>query len=134
MGVTASVQRRRTSTAFPVRYVMSFTGSASSEPVAPAITISASGRSPPIQTAGFNSFCSTGSTFRRSATLEEPPQVHPPVKAGHLVGVAVERQRVAPAEPAVADAALASLAPAGVVDLRVHVGEEAVFAGRGHVP
>src|SRR6185436_13133492 len=59
-------------------------------------------------------------------------QVHPRVQRGHLVAVAVERQGLALDE--LADAPLAGLTPARVIDVGVHVRVEAVLAGRGDVP
>src|ERR1044071_5456846 len=59
-------------------------------------------------------------------------QIHPGVKACHLAGVAVERQRLAASE--LADAALLGLAPARVIDRGIDVGIEAVLARRIAVP
>jgi len=67
------------------------------------------------------------------AALEGLAQVHAGVEAGHLLGVAVERQRRAASD--LADPSLRRLAPARMVDRRVHVRVEAVLAGapRFHV-
>src|SRR5438132_1131858 len=66
------------------------------------------------------------------AALEGLAQVHAGVEAGHLLGVAVERQRRAASD--LADPSLRRLAPARMVDRRVHVRGEAVLAGRREVP
>src|SRR5438445_10986479 len=66
------------------------------------------------------------------AALEGLAQVHAGVEAGHLLGVAVEGQRRAAAE--LTDPSLRRLAPARMVDRRVHVRVEAVLAGRPAVP
>ena len=59
-------------------------------------------------------------------------QVHPLVQVGHLLLVAVEHERLLPEE--IADAALARLAPAGMVHRGIDVGIEAVLLGSGDVP
>src|SRR5882757_6354531 len=53
------------------------------------------------------------------------------VEARHLLAVTIERKRGPPLgkEPALADAPLARLAPARMVDRRVDVGKEPVLAG-----
>ena len=62
-------------------------------------------------------------------------QVHPVVERCHLIGVAVEHERgAALLIEGQADAALGLLAPAGMVDVGIHVGVEAVFVGRLIVP
>src|SRR5438309_6114858 len=66
------------------------------------------------------------------AALDGLAQVHAGVEAGHLLGVAVERQRRAASD--LADPSLRRLAPARMVDRRVHVRVEAVLAGRPEVP
>lgn len=81
----------------------------------------------------------TATAARRAASdpgaSEVPPQVHARVQRGDLVRVAVERQRGLPRrEQARADAPLGLLAPAGMVDGRVHVRVETVLGGRGPVP
>src|SRR5688572_1200125 len=63
---------------------------------------------------------------------EVPAEVHSRVERGDLVSVAVEHQRLTLEE--LADAAFASLAPSRVIDLRVHVGVEAVLVGSGDAP
>src|SRR5690606_14285012 len=60
------------------------------------------------------------------------PEVHAAIEARDLLGIAVERQRRALEE--LADAALARLAPARVIDVRVHVRIEAVLVRRGLLP
>src|SRR2546428_2994412 len=69
---------------------------------------------------------------RRDTTLVERLQIHPRVERRDLVRVAVEHERLAPAE--LADAPLGGLAPARVVDGGVHVGVEAVLLRRRLVP
>src|SRR3989337_1658681 len=64
--------------------------------------------------------------------LVESLQVHPRVERRDLVGVAVELQRVAPAQ--LADAPLRRLAPARVAHLGVDVRVETVLVRRGLVP
>src|SRR5262244_97193 len=59
-------------------------------------------------------------------------QVHPGVKAGYLLAVAVEHERVALEK--VAQAALLGLGPARVIDLGIDVGVKAVFNRVGQVP
>src|SRR2546427_10988332 len=66
------------------------------------------------------------------AALEGLAQVHAGVEAGHLLGVAVERQRRAASD--LADPSLRRLAPARMVDRRGHVRGEALLAGRREVP
>src|SRR5262245_15280791 len=69
---------------------------------------------------------------RRVTASIELAQVHARVERGHLVGVAVEHERLAAAE--LADAPLGGLAPARVIDRRIDVGVEAVLARLGLVP
>src|SRR5712692_386543 len=64
--------------------------------------------------------------------LVELLQVHPCVHRRDLIAVAVEHERL-PA-PHFGNTALRRLAPARMVDLRVHVRIEAVLAGGGPVP
>ena len=59
--------------------------------------------------------------------LVELLQIHPGVQRCHLIAVAVEHERLAPAQ--VADAPLVCLTPSRMADLGVHVGIEAVLAG-----
>src|SRR5215213_5970611 len=59
-------------------------------------------------------------------------QVHAAVQACHLLTVAVEHQRFAPAK--FADTPLRGLGPARVIDFGVHVGVEAVFLRLHRVP
>src|SRR5688500_19255469 len=59
-------------------------------------------------------------------------QVHPRIEGGHLVGVSVEHQGLAPEQ--LADPPFGGLAPAGMIHRRVHVGVEAVLVGRTELP
>src|SRR5262245_18621238 len=68
----------------------------------------------------------------RHEDLVELPQIHPRVERRHLIGVAVERERLAAAE--LADPALGGLTPARMVHGRVHVGIEAVLLRRLAAP
>src|SRR5512133_3528359 len=61
-----------------------------------------------------------------------PPQVHARVERCDLISVTVEHQGRAAQE--LADAAFLGLAPARMVNRRVHVGVEAVLVGRRVVP
>src|SRR5439155_14240432 len=56
------------------------------------------------------------------------PEVQSSVEARDLIAVAVEHQRLAPEE--LADAPLGGLGPARMIDRRIHVRVEAVFARR----
>src|SRR5690606_244974 len=69
------------------------------------------------------------SNFIRSVV---PSQIHSCVQRSDLFCVAVERQRRTLEE--FADPALARLAPARVIDFRVHIGVEAVLARDRDVP
>src|SRR6185436_18875480 len=57
----------------------------------------------------------------------ELPEVHSGIERRNLVAVAVEHQRLAPEE--LAEAALAALRPARMIDLRIDVRVEAVLRG-----
>src|SRR5207249_11443916 len=59
-------------------------------------------------------------------------QVHARVEIGNLLGVAVERERRAPAE--LAETPLGRLAPARMINRRVHVRIETVLTRRGQIP
>src|SRR2546421_527874 len=56
-------------------------------------------------------------------------QIHPSVEAGHLLRVAVEGQRWAAGE--VANPSFGGLAPARMIDSRIHVGVEAILSWCG---
>src|SRR5260370_38130139 len=60
-------------------------------------------------------------------------QIHTGVQAGDLIGVAVEHQGFMSFEE-FGEAALASLAPAGLTDFGIHVGIEAVLLCGIHLP
>src|SRR6266481_9103039 len=60
-------------------------------------------------------------------------QIHARVKAGDLVGVAVEHQGLVGLEE-FGEAALASLAPAGMIDFGIHIGIEAVLLRGIEIP
>src|SRR4051794_9531529 len=64
--------------------------------------------------------------------LEVGAQVHPRVEMGNLAGVAIEGE--CPSPTGLADALLGRLAPAGMIDVRVHIGVKPVFIGRTLVP
>src|ERR1700720_1668149 len=67
--------------------------------------------------------------------LVELSKVHAGVKAGDLIGIAVEGKRGnGVGEAGGVDTALARLRPAGVVHRRIDVGIEAVFLGADLVP
>src|SRR5689334_3330824 len=62
-------------------------------------------------------------------------EVEPGIEASDLIRVAVEHQRrLSRREQAAAELAFGGLAPARVVDLRIHVRIEPVLLRRGHVP
>src|SRR6266436_4793946 len=60
-------------------------------------------------------------------------QIHTGVQAGDLIGVAVEHQSFMSFEE-FGEAALASLAPAGMIDFGIHVGIEAVLLRGIEIP
>src|ERR1700738_1465613 len=60
-------------------------------------------------------------------------QIHARVEAGDLIGVAVEHQGFMSFEE-FGEAALASLAPAGMIDFGIHVGKEAVLLRGIEIP
>src|SRR5690606_27496176 len=89
----------------------------------------ASGIAPPMMTAGLSTWSTRRSNFIRSVV---PSQIHSCVQRSDLFCIAVERQRRTLEE--LADPALARLAPARVIDFRVHMGVEAVLARDRDVP
>src|SRR4029077_2182611 len=96
----------------PVSLVRSLSGFALRFPVSPAHTSHAHGPRAARKTSGLR-------------TLIVLPQIHAAVQAGHLIPVAVEQHRLSHEE--LADTPLLSLAPARVIDGRIHVGVKAVF-------
>ena len=80
----------------------------------------------------------TATTQRGVATgtrLVVPREIEPRVQAGDLIGVAVEHQCWCPRrEQASAELSFARLAPARVIDFRIHVRVEPVLLRRRHVP
>src|SRR5260370_30703373 len=88
------------------------------------------------QTALFNLLASHW-LERRVCTQRFPlvilEQIHAGVEAGDLIGVAVEHQGFMGFEE-FGEAALASLAPAGMIDFGIHVGIEAVLLRGLHIP
>src|SRR5919199_6953683 len=64
--------------------------------------------------------------------LKVLPQIHTAVQTGDVFGIAIEGQRLAPAE--VADPPFACLTPAGVVDGWIDIGVKAVLARRRERP
>src|SRR5690606_11704051 len=69
---------------------------------------------------------------RRGETSEITAQVQSRIQAGYLIGVAVERK--GRAHPQCANAALSRLAPARVVDFRIHVRIETVLPRCCQIP
>src|ERR1039457_4644943 len=59
-------------------------------------------------------------------------QIHPGIKAGDLIAVAVKHERLALEE--FAQAAFAGLAPTGMVDRGIHIRIETVLARAGEIP
>src|ERR1019366_6810971 len=59
-------------------------------------------------------------------------QIHPGIKAGDLIAVAVKHERLALDE--LAQAAFGGLAPAGMIDRGIHIRIEAVLARAGEIP
>src|ERR1700676_94398 len=97
-------------------------------------TMAASGPSPRRKTIVFAYLLARKVCTRRvQAPLVVFAQSHAVVKAGNLVAVAVEHQRLVRFEE-FREAPLASLAPAWVIHVRIHVGVEAIFPGRVKVP
>src|SRR5512138_850431 len=73
--------------------------------------------------------------FTRHTSLVVLRQIHPRIQRRDFLLVAVEHQRgYARVEETAADPAFASLAPARVVDIRVHVRVEAVLVRGGEIP
>src|SRR3954465_14843278 len=73
-----------------------------------------------------------GRTFPAAVSSVILLQVHAGVKACYLITIAIEHQGWALAE--LANTALAGLAPAWMVFLRIHVGIETIFIRRHFVP
>src|SRR5687767_11834645 len=72
---------------------------------------------------------------RHSWESEPAREVHAAIEPRHLVRVAIElERRLATEEVGRSDPALALLAPAGMIDFRVHVREKAVLVWRGQRP
>src|ERR1035437_1420328 len=59
-------------------------------------------------------------------------QIHPGIKAGDLIAVAVKHERLALEK--FAQAAFAGLAPTGMVDRGIHIRIETVLARAGEIP
>src|SRR5216117_3586215 len=73
--------------------------------------------------------------FISNSTLKILSQIHAGVQMRDLFFVAVEHQcRLLARKEARPDDSLASLAPAGMIDVRVHIGVEAVFVRRELIP
>src|SRR5262249_34542165 len=126
-GVMARLQRSRRSVQSPSVLVTKLMGLAVRSPWLARNASTASGARTPAHTATFRA-----RRLRRVTGLVELLQIHPRVEGRNLIGIAVEHERLAPAE--LADAPLGRLAPARMVDRRVHVRVEAVFLGSGLVP
>src|SRR5271165_7236996 len=135
-GVMHSVTIKKFSVQRPQPCSIAATGSAPSEtpstPKAPAVRRSAGSRQA-AKTAGFASH--RVAHISRASASEIFPQVHPRIEAGNFGSIAVERQRGASRrkQPG-ADLPLGRLAPARMINLRVHVREKTIFAGRGQRP
>src|SRR2546426_7415806 len=126
-GVQASAATRKTSATRPSWLSAWAIGLAPSSPRQPRRRIAPSGTSAPTTTPGLSH-----GNGRARRTLEELAQVHAGVEAGHLLGVAVEGQRRPATE--LADPSLGRLAPAWMVDRRIHVRVEAVLVRCREVP
>src|SRR6476646_2233119 len=110
-------------------------GFAPSRPVKAGITRSQ--MPTPTSTVKANSLCARIFTneFIRSRGSKILAQVHSGVEMGGLLLVTIEHQRrLLAGEKATADHPLARLAPARVIDIRIHVRIETVFARRKLVP
>src|SRR5207237_845334 len=107
----------------PVRRISASAGLAPSWSATAPYTSQASGSRQSRKSTGLAAGCS--SSFFTAPGSEKLLQVHAGVQLAHLRLVAVERQRglALGEQPAcLADAALCGLAPARMVDRRIHVG------------
>src|SRR5436190_799258 len=114
-GVIASVMQRKRSVQAPVSFVRSLSGLALRLPVSPAETSHTAGATEARNAAGLR----TRRTRRSDMASVVSAQVHARVQAGHLIAIAVEHERFPREE--LADTAFLRLAPARVIDRRVHV-------------
>src|SRR5262245_38192644 len=116
----------------PVKCSIPLTGSASRCPVTKAQTCQASGQSPATQSTGLMTRRMSWASVTRELGSEVDAQIHPGIQRRDLVPVAVEHQSRLLEQ--LAERAPAGLTPAGMVDLGVHVGVEAVLIGCRDVP
>src|SRR5471032_1380246 len=137
-GVTPSVKHRKYKVQSPVPRVMNSSGSTSC-PVRVRYAMRASGSSASTKMTALSRLVCLGLGLKAMIgspqRLEVLLQIHAGVQRRHIV-VAVEHQRLALAvqEAVLAYAALGSLRPARVNDVRIDVGIKAVFARRRQVP
>src|SRR5882724_2332264 len=130
-GVIARVKMRKRSVQSPVSCCRNSTGLAPSCPRSVRATSTRNGTRQNPNTATLVHLLD-----RMARTLQARSviflQIHPIVKAGDLIAVAVEHERVAPEN--FAEAALRSLAPAWMVHGWIHVRVKAVLLGGVAVP
>src|SRR5262245_24489860 len=126
-GVMARLARSRRSVQSPSVLVTKLMGLAVRSSCTARLTRTPRGARPAAHTAPFRA-----RRPRRVTALVELLQIHPRVEGRNLIGVAVEHERLAPAE--LADPPLGGLAPPGMIHRRVHVGVEAVLLGGRLVP
>src|SRR5215471_988191 len=135
-GVTSSVSNRNLNVQRPVSSWIVSAGFTPRVPVSTPRTRSAAGTSAATKRTIFASARprAPGRKTRPAAIMSvELPEVHAGVHRRDLIAVAVEHQRLRGREVA-RDALLGRLAPARMIDVRIHVRVEAVLAGIRVVP
>src|SRR5579863_3955194 len=115
-GVIARVITRKRKVQSPVAWVMNSIGFAPKLSVNPLHTSSRAGTR---QSAKTGTFIRRLPRTRFHRMLEVLPQIHAGVKMGHLIGVPVEWERLAFEE--LSQPPFGGLAPARMIDLRVHI-------------
>src|SRR5690606_1672573 len=128
-GVALSDASRKTNAVKPVECSSSSAGLAPSVPVTRRATRKIAGAMPPNTSRGRRKRSMTEPSVTRSIV---PAQVHPAVQRRDLICVAIEHQGGSLEE--IANAPLARLAPARMIDLGIHVGVEAVLARQDAIP
>src|SRR5215218_3895905 len=127
IGVIARVSTTKRSVQVPVSLVIVLMGFAPSRPSTAAHASHATGTRQAAKTAHFET-----TRLRRITASVVLPQIHPCVHRRDLVAIPVEFERRPLQE--LADPALLRLAPARVIDLRVHIRVEAVLPGLRLLP